>query len=266
VRWADRFASLLRLPRIAVLPAVLAGAAAAYDPSLRPQWTVLFGFGLFLFAAADAEQTLAGGLRRATAARFFAALAVALAAGVVLVVVRGWPMFWVVTAALLVATAFVAGPRLSDTALAGPAMIAWMGPIASAGAALALVGTVSPEALWIGLPIGFLADAVRRAHRAARLESAAVAGTSGTAAPPWFAGDLVAAFGAVPALIAIGRLPWVALLALCALPWVLREIARVRGGYAWSEAAQRARLLHAGFALLLTATTFVARVLATRAA
>ena len=282
---AARFASIVRLPRIAVLPAVVAGAGAGYDPSLRPQWATLLGFALFLFATADAEQTLAGGLRRGTTRRFFASLTVALVAAALLVAARGWPMFWVVITALLVAIAFVNGPRLSDTALAGPATIAWMGPIASAGAALALTGSVAPPALWIGLPIGFLADAVRRAHRTARLEAAgalsaanagmgsgagfganAGTGTGGPAAPPWFAGDLVAAFGAIPLLILTGGLPWIALLTLVALPWVLREITRARGPYAWSEAAERTRLLHAGFALLLAATTFAARWFATRAA
>jgi 1,4-dihydroxy-2-naphthoate octaprenyltransferase len=267
---AERFSTLLRLPRIAVLPAVVAGAAASYDPSLRPAWAALLGFGLFLFATADAEQTIANRLRRATAPRLFAALAVALAAAVVLVAARGWPMFWVVTSALLIATAFVAGPRLSDTALAAPATIAWMGPIASAGAGLALTGTISPAALWIGVPIGFLADAIRRAHRTARLQAAG-AGLVGDpghapAAPPWFTGDLVAAFGAVVLLVATGGLPLVAIVSLVALPWVFREVVRARGRYAWSEAAQRTRLLHAGFALLLAAATFAARVVATRAA
>ena len=260
-----RLAHLLRHPRYAVLPAVVAGASAAYDPALRPRFDLLILFGAFLFAVAGAEATLA--TRTRTGARpagvpAWVTLAVAMLAAVILITARGWPMFWVCTAAVLLATAFAAGPRLADTALAGPITIAWMGPLATAGGALALVGNVAPPAMWIGLPIGFLADAARRAWVTAVAEQ----GGAAPAAPPWFAGDHIAAFGAVPVLILGGALPAVALLALLALPWTLREFVRVRAGYAWSDAVTRTRLLHAAFALLLAATTFVARVFATRAA
>jgi len=47
----------------------------------------------------------------------------------------------------------------------------------------------------------------------------------------------------------------------------VREPARARAGrYAWAEAAQRVSLLHLGFALVLAAAVFVARIHATRAA
>lgn len=275
----ERLTHLLRLPRFSVLPSVLAGACAAYDPALRPQWTTLGLFAAFLFAIGDAEAMLAHGRPGRAAppgagARFAASLALALVCATILVAVRGWPMFWFVSAATLLATAFIAGPRLADTALGGPLTILWMGPLATAGASYALVGAVAPPALWVGLPIGFLADAARRAHEAARHEheggGSAVTGAfghgGGPLAPPWFAGDLVAGFGAVPVLILAGELPWVALLALAALPWALHEFRRARNGYVWREAAARARLLHAGFALVLAATTLAARLFSTRAA
>jgi hypothetical protein len=270
----ERLTHLLRLPRFAVLPSVLAGACAAYDPSLRPQPATLGLFAAFLFAIGDAEAMLAHG-RPGRAAppgaggRFAASLAVALVCGALLVSLRGWPMFWVVSAATLIAAAFIAGPRLADTALGGPLTILWMGPLATAGASLALVGTVTPSAVWIGIPIGFLADAARRAFDAARAGHAAAApGTDegDTVAPPWFAGDLVAGFGAVPVIILGGGLPWAALAALLVLPWALREFARARRGYVWREAAARARLLHAGFAVALALATLAARLFATRAA
>jgi hypothetical protein len=278
VTLVERLTHLLRLPRFAILPSIFAGACAAYDPSLRPQWPVLALFAAFLFAIGDAEALLVHGRPGRAAlpgagARFAVSLALALACAVLLVGLRGWPMFWIVSAATLVATAFIAGPRLGETALGGPLTVLWMGPLATAGAALALVGTVTPPALWIGIPIGFLADAARRAHEAARTEHAvaSIPGGAGlhageAAAPPWFAGDLVAGFGAVPALILAGELPWAALLALGALPWALRELARARGGYVWRDAAARTRLLHAGFAVVLAVTTLAARVVSTRAA
>ncbi len=268
-----RLAHLLRLPRYAVLPAVVAGASAAYDPALRPRFELLLLLGAFLFAVAGAEATLASRVRPGETPRAgrgvpaWVTLPVALLAALLLVAARGWPMFWVCAAAILLACAFAAGPRLSDTPLAGPITILWMGPLASVGAALALVGTVAPAALWIGLPIGFLADAARRAWIAAAAENAdAGAAVAGPSAPPWFAGDYVAAFGVVPVLIVAGGLPEVALLALLALPWTLREFARIRAGYTWRDAVTRTRLMHAAFALLLAATTFAARVFATRAA
>jgi hypothetical protein len=266
-----RLAHLLRLPRYAVLPAVIAGASAAYDPALRPRFELLALLGAFLFAVAGAEATLAARLRpgeepRAASVPAWITLPVALVAAFLLVAARGWPMFWVCTAAILLACAFASGPRLSDTALAGPVTVVWMGPLATAGAALALVGTVAPPALWIGLPIGFLADAARRAWIAAAAEASAAAATPAPPAPPWFAGDFVAAYGVLPVLILAGGLPAIALLALAALPWTLRELARVRGDYAWRDAVTRTRLVHAAFALILAATTFAARVFATRAA
>lgn len=270
----ERLTHLLRLPRFAVLPSVLAGACAAFDPALRPQAVPLLLFAAFLFAIGDAEAILAHG-RPGRAAppgaggRFAASLGLALLCAALLVMLRGWPMFWIVLTATLLAAAFIAGPRLADTALGGPLTIVWMGPLATAGASLALVGTVAPPALWIGVPIGFLADAARRAHDAARAGHASAApghDEGNTIAPPWFAGDLVAAFGAVPVLIIAGELPWIALLALCALPWALREFRRARGAYVWREAAARTRLLHAGFAIVLALAALAARVYATRAA
>ncbi len=268
-----RLAHLLRLPRYAVLPAVLAGASAAFDPALRPRFDLLILLGMFLFAVAGAEATLATRVRPGEAPRIgkgtptWITLSVALITAFLLVAARGWPMFWVCTAATLLACAFAAGPRLSDTPLAGPITILWLGPLASAGAALALVGTVAPPALWIGVPIGFMADAARRAWIAAAAEkSDATAGAHGPPAPPWFAADYVAAFGVIPLLVVARGLPQVALLALLALPWTLLEFARIRTGYAWGDAVTRTRLMHAAFALLLAATTFAARVFATRAA
>ena len=261
-----RLAHLLRLPRYAVLPAVVAGASAAYDPALRPRFELLLLLGAFLFAVAGAEATLATRARpgepsRARGVPAWVTLAVALLAAVLLVAARGWPMFWISVAATLLACAFAAGPRLADTGLAAPITILWMGPLATAGAALALVGTVAPPALWIGLPIGFLADAARRAWIAASFEDRRM-----PEAPAWFAGDLVAAFGVIPVLVVAGGLPMIALLALLALPWTLREFQRVRAGYTWRDAVGRTRLLHAAFALLLAAPTVAARVFATRAA
>jgi len=246
---------------------VLAGAAAAYDPALRPRFDLLIVFAVFVLAAVAVQAAFADKRRDA---RMAVPALLALGCGVILVLTRGWAGFWAVTGLGLLAVAFAAGPRLRDTPLAGPATIAALGPLATAGAALALVGHVAPVALWIGLPIGFLADATRRARETAdEVAHPGVQAHAGDtpAAPPWFAADLLVAYGMLPALAAVGALPLMGLAAWITLPLAVREPARARAGrYAWAEAAQRVSLLHLGFALVLAAAVFVARIHATRAA
>jgi 1,4-dihydroxy-2-naphthoate octaprenyltransferase len=230
----------------------------------------------FLVAAVELEQALAHRLpeRLRTGLLGIAALSL----GIWLTWQRGWPMFWVAIALLLLAVWFAAGPRLADSPLGGPITVLVLGPLASAGAAIALTGVASSPAFWIGVPIGFLADAARRAHVAAMLAARAAAssgplgtgapaapGAVGSTAPPWFAGDLVAGYGIVPALVFGGSLPFAALVSWATLPWAAREIRFARtGAYSWHEAAVRTRLVHVVFGLLLAAAVFATRVYATR--
>src|SRR5205823_14139796 len=102
---------------------------------------------------------------------------------------RGGRGFWVVAGLALLSGAFVNGPRLIETGLGGAVAVFVLGPLLTAGAAMAIVGQVTPTALWIGLPVGLVADAARRARETA-------AQPAGSTAPPWFAADLVAAYGA----------------------------------------------------------------------
>ncbi len=253
-------ASLLPSPRLAFLLSTLAGAAAAFDPALRPRFEILGLFALFVLALDDLRGALAPG--RVRPGRVTADLVAVALASALLVAQRGWPMLWVVVALGLMQLALLAGPRLEETALAAPLTIAILGPLTTGGAALALVEHLAPQAFWIGLPIGFLADAGRRA----RSTAAAAPGVPGApGAPPWFAGDLVAAFGVVPALVLSAALPWSALASWLALPLATREALLARGGYSWPAAAGRMRLLLASFAALLATAVFLARFFATRA-
>jgi 1,4-dihydroxy-2-naphthoate octaprenyltransferase len=178
--------------------------------------------------------------------------------GVFLIAARGWLGFWVVAGLALLSAAFVNGPRLTDTGLGGAVAVFVLGPLLSAGAAMAIVGEVNPTALWIGLPVGLVADAARRAR-----ENAAT--PAGSPAPPWFAADLVAAYGAVLVTVFLGVLPWATLAVFLTLPWTAVELAHARrGAYAWPEAARRMRRLHWMFGAVLAATVFAARVVATR--
>jgi 1,4-dihydroxy-2-naphthoate octaprenyltransferase len=260
---------LVASPLTAALVALAAGAAAAHDPALRPRFDLLLLFAAYVLALIALEMRIAHGHAAKGRGRTMALAGLALLAGVTLIAVRGWPGFWIVGTLGLLALAFVTGPRLADTSLGGVVTVAVLGPLTTAGAALAVVGHVSPTALWIGLPIGLLADAARRARDTAAHEGHGVHARAGEspAAPPWFLGDLVAAFGVIPALVALGTLPWIALLSWITLPWALGEATRARSGtYVWGEAARRTRRLHLSFALLLAAAVLVARIIVTRLA
>jgi hypothetical protein len=252
--------SFLPSSRLAFLLSTLAGAAAAFDPSLGPRWSALACFVLFGLALDDLRPVGTLPASASQPSRIARDLFLATLAGTVLVLLHGWPMLWVVLALGLVQVALFMGPRLEETRLGGPLTVAALGPLVSAGAGLAIVGDFMPQAFWVGLPIGFLADAGRRARTAAHPEPARAS------APPWFAGDLVAAFGLVPALVLSAGLPWHALASLLTLPLAAREMALARGTYSWPAAATRMRLLLATFAVLLAAAVFLARLLATRAA
>ncbi|MEP7029223.1 MAG: hypothetical protein ABI960_11565, partial [Candidatus Eisenbacteria bacterium] len=234
---------LFATPIAAAVAAVFVGAAAAHDVAIRPRFDLLALYAAYVIAVVTLEMRIAHAPSVGTGRWATAGLAaIALMAGSALVTVLGWPALWIVLALALMAFAFVTGPRLSDTGLAGPVTIAVLGPLASSGAALAVAGHVSPTAFWIGVPVGLLADAARRAREAAASVALAARAphlsTEGSPpAPPWFAADLISAFGGILVLVSLGTLPWPALLALATLPWALGEAARARtGAYAWGEA------------------------------
>ena len=258
---------LFATPLAGATIALLAGASAAHDFALRPRFDLLVLFGVYALAVVALEMRIA----HAPPAEGFpwanaSLTAIGLTSGGIVVIALGWPAFWIV-----LALAFVAGPRLADTSLAGPVTILALGPLISAGAALTVAGHVAPVALAIGLPVGLLADAVRRAARtgaraAHRTLSAHAQPHDTPPASPWFAADLLAAFGGVPVLVALGLLPWPAIACWLTLPLALAEPARARTGvYAWGEAATRLRRLHLAFGVLLAIAVLVARIIATRA-
>jgi hypothetical protein len=194
---------LLETPLLGALLAMFAGAAAAHDLAVRPRFDLLVVFALYALAVVALEIREAHpGAVRSSVTVVLAVLAAL--TGALFTLARSWPAFWIAAGIALLALAFVAGPRLADTALGGAVTIAVLGPLTSAGAALALSGEVTPTALWIGLPVGLLADAARRARETAAHEargpSLAHAPThlATPAAPPWFTGDLVSAYGLVP--------------------------------------------------------------------
>jgi hypothetical protein len=262
---------LLTSPLAGAAVALFAGAAVAHDFSIVPRFDLLALFGVSALAIVAFEVRVEHPPEAGANPLVPAGLLVAAVLAAILpVAALGWPAFWIELTLALLAMAFVAGPRLANTVLAGPVTIAALGPLMSMGAALTVAGHVTPPAIAIGLPIGLLADAARRAARTAA--RAAHTALSPSAQPfdtppasPWFAADLLGAFGAVPALVGLGLLPWPALAAWLTLPWALGEAARARTGvYEWDAAAGRVRRLHLVFALLLATAVLVVRVIATR--
>ena len=245
-----------------MLLAVLAGGAASFDSAARPDFLLLAAFAAFLLATVVGEGALLHPPAPGHYARAWLAFGVAILLAVPLVAARGWLLFWLCAAAALATLAYAAGPRLRETALAGPITIAQLGPLASAGTAVALVGAAGPAATWIGLPLGFLADAERRARAEAR--------TPGDGAPPWLAADVLAALGLVPALIAAHALPPSALAALVAAPLLAWEVVAIRRAsdgapYSWQATAGRLRRLRLVFTAGLVLAVFLTRHLASRA-
>lgn len=259
-----RVLRLLPFPALAGFTAAVVGAAAAHDPSFRPRFDLLALFTLYavsvILLATHADQRFRAPGAAARVRAYTLQLSILSAvAGVLLVFARGWPGFWAVGGLALLSAAFVTGPRLTDTGLGGAVAAFVLGPLLTSGAAVAIVGHANPAAIAVGVPVGLVADAARRAR-----ENAAAPAAS--PAPPWFAADLVAAYAAIPVGVALGALPWATLVALVTLPWATVEVGHARGGaYKWPEAARRMRRLHLVLAAVLAASVFAARVLATRA-
>jgi hypothetical protein len=258
----------------AVLLAIAAGAAAAFDPSDRPRLDLLLVFTVGAIALVLADRAWVAGRR----SRHVAWMACAALAALGLVIARGWPAFWTAALGILGARAYRSGPELAGTRLAGPAVVILLGILPSAGAAMALVGHAETAAWAAGLPLGFLAEAVRRSEReplGARPGRGVLIATG-------------AAFGSLLAFAVRGNLPLLALVALGALPWAVHLVAlarlrtpiavapdpiaedrhradaepRLEVATAAGWAARRARLV---FGLLLVAALAAARLAAVRA-
>lgn len=259
-----RVPRLLPFPAVAGFTAAVVGAAAAHDPSFPPRFDLLALFTLYavsvILLATHADQRFRAPRAAALVRAYTPLLSIlSVVAGLLIVAARGWPGFWAVGGLALLSAWFVTGPRLTDTVLGGAVTAFVLGPLVSSGAAIAIVGHANPTAFVVGVPVGLVADAARRARENA-------ASPAASPAPPWFAADLVAAYGAIPVAVLLGALPWLSLAALLTLPWVAVEFAHARrGAYAWPDAARRMRRLHLALAAVLAVSVFVARVLVTRA-
>jgi 1,4-dihydroxy-2-naphthoate polyprenyltransferase len=248
-------ADWLRATRAGRLPAtllggVVGGLVVAREPGARPGPLVLALVGLVLahalaglvHALGDARPERAGPLRRAEAGR--ALLAVGAAGLVVLAVLvvardpRGLALAAAGALAVLLAVSRRSGARLS--ALAG----LLGGAVATALAVWAATGSLGRAELVVGLVAGGALAGLLAGRRAA------VRGATARLL-------VLAPYAAAGLAVALGALPWTALLVALALPAARRASVAASRADASSAVAGHARL----FAVLLVAGLLVAAVL-----
>lgn len=91
----------------------------------------------------------------------FILIILALASGLPLVWIGGWPILLIGVTALIFAALYTAGPYpLAYSPLSDPLVFIYFGPVAVAGVVYLLTGTFSPEALIAGVAMGAISTAI----------------------------------------------------------------------------------------------------------
>lgn len=198
-----------------------------------------------------------GQVRAATAIAFAAALA----AGVYLVAVAGWPIAALGVAAILAALGYTAGPYpLGYNGLGEVASFAFFGPVAVAGTYFVQAGTVHPMAWVLAAPVGAWVAAIMVVNNLRDAPTDALVGkrTLAVRFGQGFARGLYAVLVALgflaPLTLAATGLGWAGALPLLAVPLAIAPLRAVFGppeGPALNAAlAATARVLLAGGGLL----------------
>jgi 1,4-dihydroxy-2-naphthoate polyprenyltransferase len=190
-----------------------------------------------------------------------AAVGVALAAGLGLVAVGGWPIAVAGALSVAAALAYTGGPWPLGYHGWGDALVfVFFGGVGVAGSHYVQAGRLSPLALAAAVPVGLLVTAILVVNNLRDLESDARAGKrtlavrlGARATRAYFAALLAAAFTVPIALAALGRVSVAALLPLATAPLAVqlaRRVARARDGASWNDALAGSARLAALFALL----------------
>lgn len=150
--------------------------------------------------------------------------------GLWLVAVVGWPILAVGAASVAAAYAYTGGPLpLGYIGLGDLVVFLFMGPVIVLAACYVQTGAVSAAATWASLPIGGLVTAILVVNNLRDLETdrargkrtlATFLGRKGTLAE--YVGLVAAAYLAIIAGVAVGRLPLLALVTLVSLPQAVR--------------------------------------------
>ena len=164
---------------------------------------------------------------RAVLRGMVAAFGYGIAAGLAIVWATGWPILAVGVASVAVAYLYAGGPKpLGALGLGEPLVFLFMGPVMVTASYYVQVQEVTPAALWVSLPVGFIVTAILHANNLRDIEEDRAVGKRSIAAAigltpgRWvYAGLIAAAFAVIAALGATGTpSPW-ALLGLLPLPW-----------------------------------------------
>jgi len=159
------------------------------------------------------------GLLTAAAVRLGAAVsfALAVAVGVYLVVIGGWPIVWIGVGAIVLAVCYTGGPwPYGYHALGDVAVLILFGPVAVAGTYYVQLSRWAPETLVAGLGAGALATAIlvvnnhrdRETDGAAGKRTLAVRFGDRFSVAQYFACLAVAAAVPIAGIAAMGWSPW----------------------------------------------------------
>ena len=194
------------------------------------------------------------------------AFGLALVLGVYLASVRGWPIVALGIAGLVGGYTYTAPPFQYKYGPVGiPLVFLLMGPLTVVGGFYAIAGTFDLRALWASVPVGLLVAAILHGNEWRDISDDARAGAqtfsvrAGRAAAHWlYVALVVGPFLAISAAVAVGALPTATLLAMLALPLLVRQIRSSELGAAGQQRAiamidlQTAQL-HAAFGFLMAA-------------
>ncbi|MFZ5856537.1 MAG: 1,4-dihydroxy-2-naphthoate polyprenyltransferase [Chloroflexota bacterium] len=146
--------------------------------------------------------------------------------GLYLAFVRGWVVIWIGLAAILSAIAYTGGPfPLGYYGLGDLFVFIFFGVAAVAGTYFVQVGSVSPAAWWMSVPVGLIITAILVVNNLRDIENdrkgnkrtlAVRLGVRGTRMEYLLC--LVGAYLIIPLAALLGLIPWLALLTLLSLP------------------------------------------------
>ncbi|MGH2449345.1 MAG: prenyltransferase, partial [Chloroflexota bacterium] len=201
-----------------------------------------------------------------------AAFGITVAVGVVLLVLRGWPMLLLGLLGLVAGYSYTAPPfQYKYRALGVPLVFFLMGPLMVVGSYYAITGGYAPAALYASVPIGLLVAAILHANEWRDISDDALTGfrtlsseIGGLQAHRLFIGLITGAFLSIVIATMAHLLPTSALLALLSLPIfvsVLRKSELGAGGHtrALSMIDLATARLHLVFGLLLVIGLGLAR-------
>lgn len=256
----DPVSKWLVLTRAAVLPMTLtaglvAGLLAVRQPQFSWGWYLLALVGILLAHVSNnlmndlfdagvgtdtanypralyAPHPILSGLvtRRTLAGAALAVNAVDLAILVVLTAARGWPILGFGVGGFLLSAAYTAPPlRLKKRALGEPDVLVVWGPLMVGGTYFAATGRIPWQVILASVPYGLLCTAVLMGKHIDKIPWDA---PDGTTTLPVLLGEgrarrvtqaLMAGFYVtVVVCVAVGALPWPALLSLAGLPILVR--------------------------------------------